>query len=240
MASDDPALNSGRIKEFAPTALSKPGFSPVCTASDSQSPRVSKIGGSIPHLPSEALVKCDCGLQQDLLLQLYVPSLPPKVQELFPSFNGLIVFTYCTECMDSDVVCSTRVYPEDRLSELVFSPPREGSQIEPRTVTNWKEFTSHDFTSDRAYEANRQSGKDEIEFEEVGRIARSAVPSKSYLLGNPWFEQGEYSPGDDYVMLANFSQDNVCTLAWGDAGSGQLWIKKGAAFAEANLTWMCG
>jgi hypothetical protein len=240
MAATDPGLNSERIKEFAPSSLSKPGFSPVCTPSDSKSPKVSKLGGAIPHLPSETLAPCECGQQQELLLQLYVPSLPPKVRELFPAFNGLIVFTYCTECMDSDVTCTTHVYPDNCLSELVFEAPKDGAQIEARTINSWKEFTSHDFTSDRAYELNRQSGKDEIEFEQVGHLSRDAAPSKTYLLGNPWFEQGEYSPGDDFVLLANFSQDNVCTLQWGDAGSGQLWVKKGAAFAEANLTWMCG
>jgi hypothetical protein len=156
---------------------------------------------------------CDCGLKEERLLQLYVPSLPEKVRALLPSFEGLIVFTNCTECMGCDIACSTRAYAGNQFVELILDPPRDGSQIEPRTVTNWEEFVSYDFTSDRAYELNRESGKDEIQSEETGRLLRKVAHAPTFLVGNPRFKQGEYSPCDNYGLLVNFAQDNGCSCS---------------------------
>jgi len=226
---------------FTENRLAKPGYVPECTVGDTPSPRISKIGGAIPHLPGEAQPACQCGNNHELLLQLYIPLLPKPVQALFPQShaNDLIIFPYCTECMESNFLSEFRIYTSDQLDSLVFSPVAADAKIEARTINSWQEFSSFDCTSEVSYAAVRNAGLDEIAMEEFGRDMKHKYGT--YLLGYPHHEQGEYDVGDGFVYLASFAQDRNFSMMWGVAGVAHLWMKSGEAAVESfNLTWMCG
>lgn len=220
--------------------LSKPGFSPVCESCDSVSPRVSKIGGAIPHLPSSGPAVCKCGKIPEVLLQLYVPSLPPPVRALFHPSCALAVIHYCTECMESNFAPTTQLFTESELDSLVYSNGKADASIAPKVIREWREFCCVDFTSDAAYDAARNSEIDEIQMEELGREIGEKYVGGTYLMGVPRYEQGEYEVDDGFVLLANFEQDDNFSMMWGDAGTAQLWMKTGENFGEFRLDWMCG
>ena len=222
------------------SGLSKPGFLPVCENHDSASPRVSKFGGAVPHLPDAPAAACESQHQQELLVQLYVPSLPAPARALFQPDCALVVVLYCTECMDSGISPTVALYSESQLDSLVYANAKSDAAIEARTITAWREFCCVDFTSEAAYDSARNAGLDEIQMEELGREIKDKYAGGTYLMGVPRYEQGEYEPGDGFVLLANFEQDSNFSMMWGDAGVAQLWMKTGAEFGEFNLTWMCG
>ena len=85
----------------------------------------SKFGGRIPLLnssPKREFPKClICSEYLELLVQLYIPQLPTK--ESFPKSlqNSLIIFLYCTECMENvegDVI--PMIYSKEELNNLIY------------------------------------------------------------------------------------------------------------------------
>lgn len=225
---------------YVASGQGKTGYEPKCEDGDSQSPKVSKFGGAIPHLPTETPTKCDDDHEQELMMQLYIPSLPAEVKALFPENIALAVFLYCTECMESNYSITTCLYTHDQLDQLIYTNAPDGAQIEPKLIVDWAAFTSLDVTSDRAYQVCKENNFNGIEMEEWARDLKRKYGFRSYLLGNPWLEQGDYSIGDNYIMLANLEGDKNLSLQFGDAGCGQLWMTTGADFGKFNFTWMCG
>ena len=219
----------------------KPGFYPVGQKGDSTNPRVCKFGGSMARLPSEESNKCaECGTSEEVLVQLYVPS---PVQAMFPPQHqkSLLIVSYCTECMESNIEhLPFKIYTEDQLDQLVFSDVSEDAKIEPVTITGWNEFTSWDCTSDSHFESIEGNDSiDEIEMETFGRVLKRRYHGTTYLLGFPYFEQGEVNPGGDYRYLMNFEKDSLFSMMWGDAGEAQLWMTTGEQFGDFYLFW-CG
>jgi hypothetical protein len=193
------------------------------------------------HLPNCPVPVCQCGRRHELLLQLYIPELPAAARALFPAAasSGLAVFTYCTECMESNFLCPYCVYTEAELDSLVFEPPVEGAKIEAKTIGAWREFECFDCTTDAAYAAVKTAGLSDIEMEEFARNWKRTLGI--YLLGNPWYEQGEYDAGEGFALLASFAEDANFSMMWGDDGVAHLWMKVTDGAIEAcKLTWMCG
>lgn len=85
-------------------------------------PRVSKFGGQFPYLDGESVPRCTvCDQFPMMAAQLYVPSLPAYVQELFPERErrSLLVLGICPECLGSHGY-HIRSYAEDELDRLVY------------------------------------------------------------------------------------------------------------------------
>ena len=95
----------------------------------------SKFGGRIPLLnssPKREFPKClICSEYLELLVQLYIPQLPTK--ESFPKSlqNSLIIFLYCTECMENvegDVI--PMIYSKEELNNLIYiENPKKNQKI---------------------------------------------------------------------------------------------------------------
>lgn len=89
---------------------------------DDCNPRVSKFGGKFPYLEDEVIPKCHvCDQFPMMVVQLYVPSLPEYIQDLFPENykKSLLVLGVCPECLGSNWY-HIRVYSEDELDKLVY------------------------------------------------------------------------------------------------------------------------
>ncbi|KAK8898590.1 hypothetical protein M9Y10_000882 [Tritrichomonas musculus] len=227
--------------------LWKTGYAPVCKSQDSNSPKVSKFGGSCPHLPQDSRPICkSCNGHLEVLLQLYIPSLPAPVKQLFPENlqNSLIVFTYCTECMSSNEEdsISWNVYNESDFGNLVFDSPPSEAKIEPAVIESWQAFKSIDGSTEHYYSTfqNQKGDLDDLKMEDFVRELKENYAGTTYLLGNPDFTEGEYQPEPGMVILASFAQDKAFSMMWGDAGYAHLWMKPGNDFGEFNLFWTCG
>jgi uncharacterized protein YwqG len=140
--------------------------------------------------------------------------------------------------MDSGIPCSPQIYTEDQIPNLILLPAPPDSRIESRVISNWLPFNCFDCTSERSYATVNNSGIDSLTTEEFARTWRKSIGG-TYLLGCPWFEQGEYSLGDGYSLLASFAQDSACSMMWGDAGVAHLWIK-GKGLRDSQIFWACG
>ena len=96
---------------------------------DNKTILASKYGGRIPVLKTskKEAPKCPtCQEYLELLVQLYIPQLPTK--ESFPKSlqKSLIVFLYCTECMEFDVTPLIYKTEEDLKNlEYIENPKKE-------------------------------------------------------------------------------------------------------------------
>ena len=227
--------------------LWKTGYFPICESHDSSSPKVSKFGGSCPHLPQDPRPTCkSCDNHLEVLLQLYIPSLPQPVKQLFPNHlqNSLIVFNYCTECMPSNEedAITWKVYNESDFANLVFDIPPSEAKIEPAVVKEWQAFKSINASTEHYYDMlhDENGALDEVKMEEFVRELKINYAGTTYLLGNPDFTEGEYTPEPGMVNLACFEQDNSFSMMWGDAGYAHLWMTPGDNFGKFSLVWNCG
>ncbi|OHS98415.1 hypothetical protein TRFO_35191 [Tritrichomonas foetus] len=230
---------------FLQNNLWQTGYEPVCNLCESTSPKVSKFGGYIPHLPQEPPHVCsECDKKKEVLLQLYIPDAPQPVKELFPDQlqKSLIVFTYCTECMSSNEEnsISYNVYSEEEIPSLVFDQPPEDYKINSSVITNWAPFRSIDGSTSKFYDLVNEAGLDDVQMEEFVRELKNKYAGTTYLRGNADFTEGEYDAPEGMVLLASFEQDKNFSMMWGDAGVAHLWMKPREAFGEFNLTWLCG
>lgn len=85
-------------------------------------PRVSKFGGKFPYLPDETIPECThCHQFPMMVAQLYVPSLPHFIQDLFPESQrqSLIVLSICPSCLGFNGY-NVNVYSEDQLDQLIY------------------------------------------------------------------------------------------------------------------------
>ena len=90
--------------------------------SDDCNPRSSKIGGKFPYLPNEEIPLCSSCKQFPMMaLQLYVPSLPEFIIDLFPDDmkQSLVVLSICPSCLGSKGF-NVRTYNDEQLDELVY------------------------------------------------------------------------------------------------------------------------
>ena len=94
----------------------------ISSFEDDCNPRISKIGGKFPYLPDETIQECPkCKQFPMMVAQLYVPSLPLYIQDIFPKSlkQSLIVLSICPSCLGSDYYC-VRTYDESQLDSLVY------------------------------------------------------------------------------------------------------------------------
>ena len=228
---------------FINNSFSKTGYYPVFQKIDSTNPKVSKFGGSIPHLPSEKVPTCSQCKKTllEVLLQLYISNAPEEIKKLFPESKrqGLLVIFYCTNCMEQGNLV-WKYYEESQLDQLVFSEPKSDSKISPTIVTEWRPFISIDSTSNRYLEESESSGFDELNLEEFPKYLKENYHGTTFLGGMPFYEQGESVPGENFSLLANLEQDNAFSMMWGDAGEAQIWMTSGDEFGNFEITWQCG
>lgn len=226
--------------------LWKPGYMPQCENHDSTSTQASKFGGSCPHLSQDPVPVCPlCQNRLEVLLQLYIPSLPEQVRQLFaPSQQqSLIVFYYCTDCMESNSenALHFKIFNQDDLQNVVFDLPPNESKINPAVIVSWIPFKSIDGTTETFYQIfNGQNQLDEVAMEEFHREIKRQYAGTTYLLGNPDFTEGEYGRPEGMINLACFQQDNNFSMMWGDAGYAHLWMMPGDENGQFNLIWFSG
>lgn len=100
-----------------------PASYPITESIDTHDPRFSKFGGDYPMLETEKHGECSyCGTNEFLLVaQLYIPTLPQYIQNLFPEKfqNSLIVFGICPRCIGHEGYI-VRVYDENQLDNLIY------------------------------------------------------------------------------------------------------------------------
>jgi hypothetical protein len=53
---------------------------------------------------------------------------------------------------------------------------------------------------------------------------RNGIAANCYLGGWPRFCGDDQTPGSDYVLLLSICESESATLAWGDAGTAQIWM----------------
>ena len=66
---------------------------------------------------------------------------------------------------------------------------------------------------------------------------------KSFVGGNPQYDQGDSHPGNDYIFVINLADDKFFSMMWGDAGKAQIFMKevdKDKNEFKTLLTWTCG
>jgi hypothetical protein len=180
-------------------------------------------------------------VQEEVLLQLFLGSAPSDVKSLFPDKfqDGLVVFTYCSNCMNSGEKCHYRIYEAAQLDILEFAPAPPNCRIEAKIIVSWIPFQCLDGSSEHFLEVGQPDGLTDVGVEEFIWRLRQIQP-RTWLLGHPWYCQGEYDLEDGLVLLSNFEQDANFSMMWGDAGAAHLWMGTGGQFGNFELHWQCG
>lgn len=209
----------------------------------------SKFGGRIPILNSsekKESKKCKkCGEYLELLVQLYIPQIPTK--ESFPKSlqKSLIIFLYCTECMENiEGVISIIYSKEEDLKNLIYI---ENSKKKQKIRENFFESfiekelpPSEDDKRHKIPEGLNDKEKNEF-YLKLEDFLFNFRDVKCFLGGNPQYDQGDWNPGDDYSFIINLSDDKFFSMMWGDAGKAQIFMKeKNNEEFEFKLTWTCG
>ena len=202
---------------------------------------LSKFGGPIPCLPEEDIPRCSsCHAQCEVLAQIYVPSLPPKIRSLFHSdmHNSLIVLFLCTNLDDlcfvdisgKDLI--SRIYNKDEIEKLIYKE-REIKQnyVDCAVFTN---FSSRKQT----FQINTDSGwvtqiTDDMPYPYQGNFGHC------YFGGFPYYGNViDENPGDDYHLILSLNYGDEFSFMWGDAGCAQIWMKNDDSH-QFILTWLC-
>ena len=209
----------------------------------------SKFGGRIPILNSsekKESPKCNkCGEYLELLVQLYIPQIPTR--ESFPKSlqKSLIIFLYCTECMENIEGVITIIYSkEEDLKNLIYI---ENSKKKQKIRENFFESfiekelpPSEDDKRHKIPEGLNDKEKNEF-YLKLEDFLFNFRDVKCFLGGNPQYDQGDWNPGDDYSFIINLSDDKFFSMMWGDAGKAQIFMKeKNDEEFEFKLTWTCG
>ena len=226
---------------FVEHNLTKIGYYPICKKGDSVSPMDSKFGGSIFYLPDNCNMNCtECNACKEVLFSVNLRNAPEAFRNMFPAElrESLVQFLYCTECMSSNEenTIQVNVFSPDQFDKLLVKEPKEGSKIEPTIIERWEEFVSVDGTSEKYFELLGESGLDDLEMEEFVKDIKDRYAGKTYLLGFPYFQEGEYQiEEDDYNYIMNIENDDNFSMMLGDAGVGQIWMTPSGKF---NFTYM--
>ena len=216
---------------------------------DNNKTLTSKFGGRIPILkssPKEA-PKCPrCKEYLELLVQLYVPQLPTK--DSFPDSlkNSLIIFLYCTKCLENvegDVIPIIYSKEEDLKNLIYIENPKENKKIKENFFSSFipKELPPSEDDKRQKIPENL-SDKEKNEFYlKLENFLFNFRDVKCFLGGNPQYDQGDSNPGDDYTFIINLADDKFFSMMWGDAGKAQIFMKvKDNNEFDFKLTWTCG
>ena len=210
----------------------------------------SKFGGRIPILKSSPKKECPkcikCHEYLELLVQLYIPDLPTK--DTFPKSlqKSLMVFLYCTECMENTEGYFVPIIysKEEELKNLIYiENPKKTKKINEIFFTSFikKELPpSEDDKRQKIPEGlnDEQRNKFYLKLEDFLFNFRDV---KCFLGGNPQYDQGDSNPGDDYIFIINLADDKFFSMRWGDAGKAQIFMKeKTNKEFDFKLTWTCG
>jgi hypothetical protein len=228
----------------------KSAFYPIVDHKDVCSPTVSKFGGSTCKLPSEAFPSC-CGENHFInICQLFIPTLPDEVQKLFPESkrNCLVVYQICSECLSLDAPI-VRLYSPENFEKLEYTS--SDLSIQPSRVLEWKSYESMMQELQLTYLSQKlvsegnssfflESDPDKYHsyfFDTFRKHFENIHPKHNTNVGAfPNFVQEDETP-KGFIILANFEQDEVCDLMWGDAGTAQLWVKTEGNNVELKATW---
>ena len=206
----------------------------------------SKFGGRIPILKTseKEVPKCQkCKEYLELLVQLYIPQLPTK--ESFPQSlqKSLIVFLYCTECMEFDVTPLIYKTEEDLKNLEYIDNPKNTKKIKEIFFSSFieKELPpSEDDKRQKIPEGLSEKERNEF-YLKLEDFLFNFRDVKCFLGGNPQYDQGDANPGDDYIFIINLADDKFFSMMWGDAGKAQIFMKdKNNGEFEFKLFWTCG
>lgn len=229
------------------------GFYPIVESGDVSLPTVSKYGGSICKLPNETFISC-CEDERSFInvVQLYIPTLPDEIKKLFPESKRdcLLVYQVCNQCLswENPVV---KLYSPKDFEKLEYSS--SSNDFAPSRVIEWKPYESmmYDLQLSNLSAKLISEGKSSFfpendsdqyheHFLEKTRSHFEKIhPRHSTNLGSfPDFIQDDETP-EGFKIIANFEQDEVCDLLWGDCGTAQLWIQTQGENVELKATWAC-
>ena len=210
----------------------------------------SKFGGRIPILkssPKKECPKCShCHEYLELLVQLYIPELPTK--DSFPKSlqKSLLVFLYCTECMENEEGYFVPIIysKEDELKNLIYiENPKKDKKINETFFISFikKELPpSEDDKRQKIPEGLNDEQRNQF-YLKLEDFLFNFRDVKCFLGGNPQYDQGDSNPGDDYIFIINLADDKFFSMMWGDAGKAQIFMKeKDDKSFDFKITWTCG
>ena len=211
---------------------------------------ISKFGGRIPVLKTsneKDSPKCPkCNEYLELLVQLYIPQLPTK--DSFPKSlqKSLIIFLYCTECMENvegSVIPQIYSKEEDLKNLKYIQNSKKNKKIKEQFFSYFIEKELPPSEDDKNQRipgglTDKEKNNFYLKLEEFLFNFRDV---KCFLGGNPQYDQGDWNPGDDYIFIINLADDKFFSMMWGDAGKAQIFMKENnnGGF-EFKLTWTCG
>jgi hypothetical protein len=223
--------------------LEAPAFIPMVRVGDCRNPRCIKFGGLIPHERAAGYPICRaCRVPVAHVLTIYVPLLPPGIQEMFPEGDRehVIVVCYCEQC---SLQLPVFVFRDEEIDRLVMSPDHVSFRRpfnEPRVVIGWKEARSRPdwggvdqlkISGMNYRPANVWNDLVEPEFND------SAVGT--YVGGFPRYVQDPARPTPSARLLVQMQQSRASTAMWGDCGTAQLWMETGENYGKFQVTWSC-
>lgn len=209
---------------------------------DTSNPRISKFGGSCPYLPSRGPKVCSCGeAKLQPVFSLYVPSLPQKIKDLFPSNHEYVVVGYsCESCYEE---LEVELFTDAEIDELVYDGVASDDYVfnEARTVINWRQNEMYpvDLKNSGFDLPNKEKYSDEEIFliEEILDYERQNR-EPTYLGGYPVFIQEDNTP-PDHQLLIEMEESEASTNIWGDCGTCQVWMKTGDDFGSFIMSYDC-
>ena len=213
---------------------------------DNKTILASKYGGRIPVLKTskKEAPKCPtCQEYLELLVQLYIPQLPTK--ESFPKSlqKSLIVFLYCTECMEFDVTPLIYKTEEDLKNLEYIENPKKEKKIKEIFFSSFIQKELPPSEDDKRQKIPEDlSDKERNEFYlKLENFLFNFRDVKCFLGGNPQYDQGDANPGDDYIFIIDLADDKFFSMMWGDAGKAQIFMKdKNNGEFDFKLFWTCG
>ena len=245
-----PTLDKDLVEWYRKNNLLKVSHFIICEKpKDTNKILSSKFGGKIPLLNSskKEVPKCPrCKEYLELLVQLYIPQLPTK--DSFPKSlqNSLMVFLYCTECMETfDEHLVSLIYSkEEDLKNLIYvENPKQNKKIQENFFSKFieKELPpSEDDIRQKVPEGLNDKQRNEF-YTKLEDFLFNFRDVKCFLGGNPQYDQGDSNPGDDYTFIINLADDKFFSMMWGDSGKAQIFMKeKGNGEFEFKLPWTCG
>lgn len=223
----------------------KNGIFLECDFKDADKPAVSKFGGSVPYLPKEVgdnfIPICeDCNQQMEVLVQLYIPDLPPVVQRKFPVElqESLIVLFLCGDDLpiDSENILKYRIYSKEEIPNLKLEPVKTDNPYIQSAIFS-KYIVQPVINSSGFPDITREFP--DLDYWEVPQKLRN-TKSLCYFDGFPEFVQFPEEPSVPATYIMNLEGDDQTsfTMMWGDAGTAQLWISNDKPYTF-YLIWQC-
>jgi hypothetical protein len=227
--------------------LIKTAYYPVTKPGNLHSPTVSRFGGSLCYLEDD--IKDDHYFREAIVnvVQLYIPTLPEEIKNLFPESKRKCLFVFRHEAKYDSIEDSIiKLYYPEIFAKLKFKKHKRS--YKPFLVTEWKQYESmidlYELRklSDKLEEEGKQPiypkklpGYDNDYFEHTLESAFAKSNSRplqrrgqgpnSYLGGFPHFVQEPDNP-KGFQILVNFgSGDDISSSVFGDCGTCQIWVR---------------